>query len=131
LISSWGQKQDLGQAARSIGATVDELRAKEHRLEVAVSVYVGSMPLLWIDVPDPPSPSNRRVTIEREAIALLSNWNKPTLDPPSSDWLGLWSDRDRVRGSGLWNNRHVEQSYDPTFLTALEDCVAITRPPSR
>ena len=102
VVSSWGHKRDFGQAARTLGEPVEELRAKERRLEAAVSMYIGAMPFLWIDVPDPPGPGSRRNTIERGTIALLSNWNKPALDPPSSGWLGLSSDRDRIRGSGLW-----------------------------
>lgn len=129
-VLSWGQKQDLRTAARSLGMTVEELRAGEHRLELAVSVYIGAMPFLWIDVPDSPGPHSRRSIIERGSIALLSNWRKPALDPPSPDWLGLQSDRDRVCASGLWNNQHVDESYDPAFLTALENSIAMTNTPS-
>jgi hypothetical protein len=32
----------------------------------------------------------------------------------------LYSDRERVRQSGLWNNRHVDETYDPRFLDVFE-----------
>ena len=54
--------------------------------------------------------------IERNAIALLSGYREPAPDPPSSDWLGHLSDRERVRSSGLWNNNHVDEDYDSSFL---------------
>jgi hypothetical protein len=74
-----------------------------------------------------PGPQTRRRSIELGAIALRGNWSKPALDPPSAAWLRLSSNHDRVRGSGLWNIRHVDQTFDPTFLTALEECVATIR----
>jgi hypothetical protein len=40
--------------------------------------------------------------------------------PPSSpEWLGALCDRERVRGSGLWNNNRVDEAYDLSFLTVL------------
>ena len=64
-----------------------------------------------------------RGVIERNAIALLSNYNSPAqpLDPPSLTWLGLHADRGSVRLSGLWNVNHVTETYDPIFLDLLED----------
>jgi hypothetical protein len=32
------------------------------------------------------------------------------------DWLGNYCNRVRVRKSGLWNQNHVEEDYDPAFL---------------
>jgi hypothetical protein len=58
--------------------------------------------------------------IERNAIALLSNYGKAVIDPPSPDWLGRHCDRERVRISGLWNNNHVDEAYDPGFLDLME-----------
>lgn len=125
-IRSWGLKQDLGHAARALGKTVEDLHAEELRLEIAVSTYIGALPFLWIDVPDAPGPQCQRATIERGAIALLSNWRRPVLDPRSAGWLGLRSDREQVRGSGLWNIRNVDETYDPAFLTTLEERVDAT-----
>ena len=47
--------------------------------------------------------------------------------PPSSQWLGEFSDRPRVCASGLWNNNHVEERHDPAFLDTLEKLVAAWR----
>jgi hypothetical protein len=35
-------------------------------------------------------------------------------------------DCSRVRGSGLWNQQHVEETHDPTFLDALEKLIDVT-----
>ena len=37
--------------------------------------------------------------------------------------LGAFSDRERVRASGLWNNCYVEEDYDASFLGAMERLV--------
>jgi hypothetical protein len=65
-------------------------------------------------------PQSDRGIIERNAIALLSNYGKGASDPPSATWLGNYSDRDRVRRSGLWNNNHVDEVYDPKFIAMIE-----------
>ena len=61
----------------------------------------------------------------RNAIALLSHARTPAADAPSSRWLGAFSDRERVRTSGLWNNKHVEENYDASFLDAMRRLVAL------
>jgi hypothetical protein len=99
------------------------VREKERRLEELVSRTIGQMPFLWLEVPDPPGPDSLRGYIERNAIALLSNYNRPVLDPPSSSWLGAHCNREKVRASGLWNQNHVDESYDPAFLDELERLV--------
>ena len=86
------------------------------------------MPFLWLDVDDAPGPGSRRACIERNAIALLSGYAESVLDPPSPGWLGRHSDREPVRRSGLWNNRHVDENYDPSFLDVLEERVDETQP---
>jgi hypothetical protein len=125
---SWALKPDLRQAAGCLDVGVEELRVQERPVEVAVSAYIGAMPFLWVDVPDQPSPESQRSVVERGSIALLSNWQKPPIDPPSASWLGSMSSHERVRLSGLWNNRHVDEIYDPAFLDMLDDCVEWTRP---
>jgi hypothetical protein len=77
------------------------------------------MPFLWLGVDDAAHPESARGLIERNAIALLSNYEKPPIDAPSVNWRGLKSDRERVRASGLWNNRHVDEAYDPAFLDQM------------
>ena len=52
--------------------------------------------------------------------ALLNGHRETALDPPSVGWLGHFSDRCRVRRSGLWNNNHVDENYTPSFLDAMQ-----------
>ncbi len=92
-------------------------------LERVVSAGIGGMPFLWLAIEDEPGPENRRSYIERQAIALLSNSGKQPLDPPSDSWLGRYCDRELVRSSGLWNNNHTRDEYDPAFLDALAQLV--------
>ena len=101
-----------------------DVRKNELALEREVSQFIGSMPFIWLRINDDAGPDSRRGYIERNSIALLSNYEKPPLDPPSSEWLGHKSDRGRVRASGLWNQNHVDESYAPEFLDKLEQMVA-------
>ena len=96
-----------------------EIREGERPLEQAVSAAICSMPFLWLAVDDEPESDSLRGYIERNAIALLSNYERTPIDPPSSGWLGHHSDREKVRQSGLWNNNHVDGSYDPAFLDIM------------
>ena len=70
-----------------------------------------------------PAQAANVVYIERNAIALLSNYERPQLDPPSKSWLGHHSNRERVRTSGLWNQNHVVETYDPAFLELLRELI--------
>ena len=106
---SWGQ----GHSAPK------EVRERERPLEQAVSEMMGSMSCLWIAVEDEPGPDSLRGYIERNAIALLSNYGRTPSDPPSPGWLGRFSDRERLRRSGLWNSNHVDETYAPDFLETL------------
>ena len=108
--SSWGQ----GSSAPR------EVRDSEQQLERKVSEVIGGMPLLWVAIEDEPGPDSLRGYIERNAIALLSNFGKSPLDLPSQDWLGHFCNRERVQVSGLWNSNHVDEDYDSTFLDTLE-----------
>ena len=96
---------------------------RELPLERAVSQVIGNMPFLWLSVDDEPGPQSLRGFIERNAIALLSNYGKPPIDPPSDSWLGSHCTREKVRTSGLWNSNHVDESYDPAFLGTLASLV--------
>jgi hypothetical protein len=106
-------------------AAAKDIREAEVELERAVSSVIRNMPFLWLDIGDEPGPGSMRGKIERNAIALLSNFNRPPLDRPSPDWLGHHCDhkRDRVRVSGIWNQNHVDDRYDPKFLDGLEQLV--------
>ncbi len=101
-----------------------EVRAGESVLECEVSRVIGNMPFLWLSIQDEAGPQSLRGFIEQNSIALLSNYNKPRLDPPSQGWLGHHSDRQRVRESGLWNSNHVDQKPHPAFLTELDSLIS-------
>src|SRR5262249_48320681 len=99
------------------------VRRMEQTLEWAVSKAIGMMPFVWIAIGDAAGPKSERAYIERNSIALLSNWRKPLLDPPSANWLGRRCASQRVRGSGLWNSDHVDEDYDGRFVDRLEQAV--------
>lgn len=103
------------------------MKEAEADLERRVSATIGRMPFLWLCVPDAPGPESARGRIERGAIALLSNAGSPAADPASRNWLGAHCDRQQVRTSGLWNNNHVEERYDPRFLDEMEALVRAWR----
>lgn len=113
---AWGKRNDHGSAS-------PEVREQEHPLEKTVSKIIGEMDVLWLAVEDPPGRGNRRELIERNAIALLSNHDREVLDPPSNDWLGLACPKGCVTGSGLWNQQHTKERYDPAFLSEFERLV--------
>lgn len=96
----------------------------EEPVERAVSKVIGDMRLLWLAIEDEPGPDSERGYIERNAIALLSNYRGHPIDPPSSTWLGRYCLRGKVRPSGLWNSNHVGDSYDPAFLHTMADLIA-------
>ena len=100
-----------------------EIREVERPMEVQVSRRIGAMPFLTLPIDDPPGPDSLRGYIERNAVGLLSSYSTEPVDPMSVDWLGLMSSRERVRKSGLWNNNHVDENYDPDFLQVLRHLV--------
>jgi hypothetical protein len=103
------------------------VRAGELALEREVSKTIGAMRLLWLPIGDPPGPDSARGDIERNTIALLSNYRKEPIDPPSATWLGNYCSRERVCASGLWNANHVDEPYDPAFLARLERLVGASQ----
>jgi hypothetical protein len=109
LTRTWG--------IRSIAS--GPVRLAEAPLEREVSAYIGQMPFLWINVPDAPSRTSDRACLELNCIALLSNFERPSIDPPSPNWLGLQSNKSTIQESGLWNTNHVEKYHDPAFLEKL------------
>jgi hypothetical protein len=110
-IGSWGRGSTMPRAQR----------IEERPLEEKVSDYLGAMTFIFLPVSDHAGPQSARGSVERNAIALLSNYVEPGPDAPAPNWLGHHSGRDRVRRSGLWNNNHVDETYDPKFLNLLED----------
>jgi hypothetical protein len=90
-----------------------------------VSAYIGAMPFLCLQVDGVSGSESLRGFIERSAIALLSNYNVDEIDGPTSGWLGHYSDRMKVRKAGLWNQNHVDESFDPAFLDELERLISL------
>lgn len=110
--------------AHEFGMTSAQVTAGEADLERRVSTHIRKMPFLWLSVPDAPGCESARCRIERGAIALLSGYVSPALDPSSGNWLGNYSDREQIRRSGLWNSHHVDKRYDPAFLDEMERLIA-------
>jgi len=111
---TWG----IGNGASKIA------RDAERVLEKDVGRYICGMPFLCLAISDAPSPASHRAYIERNSIALLSNFGKQAVDAPSPDWLGSHSPQPTIRRSGLWNTNHVDERYNPDFLDAFADLVA-------
>jgi hypothetical protein len=121
--NSWGMKGDAAKACAALGISRAALDAAEAPVEEAVSRHFAAMPFLWLDIGDEPGPNSLRGYIERNAIALLSNYGREAVDPSSSDWLGHSSGRALVRSSGLWNQHHAEATHDQKFLDAFEKII--------
>jgi hypothetical protein len=122
------QREGLEFPTWGNGKTAEKLiRNGELELERKVSRIIADMSFLWIRIDDDAGPNSLRGYIERNAIALLSNYAKARLDPPSNDWLGHCSDKERVKNSGLWNQNHVDEVCDSTFLDTLDELVRRVR----
>jgi hypothetical protein len=117
LCPTWGEGNT---ASRSI-------REGEAFLEQEVSLRLGRMPFLWLSVDDAPGKASSRGFLEKNCIGLLSNYGRPSVDLPSSGWLGRFSEKDTIRDSGLWNTDCVKESYDPGFLDSFETFVSTGR----
>ena len=117
---SWGRGVDSAAAAREQGTSLAAVDKQEAALEAAVSVYVGQMPFVVLAVDDPPGPMSARAFIEKNAVALLSNYARNVVDAPSAGWLGRRCGREKVRQSGLWNVSHVDAAYDPSFMDTMK-----------
>lgn len=115
ILASWGQGRSRPHDVLGNTAALSD----EAELERAISAYIASMSILWVEVDDEPGPSSMRGFIERNAIALLSNHFDP-VDSPSAGWLGRSSPKSEIRRSGLWNFNHVDETFDQAFLGVLE-----------
>lgn len=115
----WGDGSSAGR----------DRRLAEHDLEQRASDYIRNLPLLWIRIDDEPGPESDRAYVERNAIALASNFEKGSIDRRADDWLGQESPSRKIRESGLWNVDHVEEDYDPAFLDRVEEAIEETEPP--
>jgi hypothetical protein len=115
VVSQWA----VGSSAKR------HVRDREYPLEQAVSRYIRSMPFLWLGIDDKPGPTSLRGYLERNAIALLSNYDRQDapIDSPSPQWLGRWAASEDIQHCGLWNVNHVAEEYDPDFLDVLQQQV--------
>lgn len=120
-LATWGVGASAPPAVRNSVAAC----AAEATWEKRVSEYIGTMPVLWVCVPDEASRHSARSFIEKNAIALLSNQLAP-LDKASEKWLGGNSPQHEIRDSALWNLKHVNAVYDPSFLDKFEPFVTLT-----
>jgi hypothetical protein len=118
VIGSWGR----GSSAPR------EIRQSEKAHEIRVSEYLADTTVLFLPVLDTAGSTSQRGIIERNSIALLSRYMDSVSDRPSPSWLGHHSGRERVCRSGLWNNQHVDETYEPDFLNLLEHLVRQTNP---
>ena len=64
LVSTWGQGNTADRATLQ--------REQDH--ERRVSTVIRAMPFLWLAIDDEPGPNSLRGLIERNSIALLSNY---------------------------------------------------------
>lgn len=117
-LTTWG----VGSSAPPAVRNSEVARAAEAAWETRVSEYIGSMSVLWVNVPDDPGADSARAFIERNAIGLLSNQLAP-IDNASGSWLGRFSPRHEIRDSALWNLNYVRDVYDALFLDKLESFV--------
>lgn len=115
----WGDGSSAGRERR--------LAELEH--ERRVSEYIRDLPFLWVSIDDEPGPDSDRAYIERNAISLVSNYAKASIDTRDEGWLGKDSPRDEINQSGLWNINHVEEEYDSAFLDRLSRAIEETTPP--
>jgi len=117
IAATWG----IGNSAHR------STRLAELPLERDVSTVIGLMPFLWLEVNDTPSAESDRAYLERNCIALVSNFGKEPIDKPSELWLGLHSPQETIRKSGLWNTNHVDDGYSSPFLDVLEKYVCVAK----
>jgi hypothetical protein len=125
-LDTWGVGDSPATAARERNVAPATIHEAELATEQTVSRVIGGMPFLWVGGEEPAGADTSRAIIERNAIALLSNFGKAPIDLASRAWLGLDSSHDRVRKSGLWNRNHVDEGYDSSFLDLLARAAAAT-----
>jgi hypothetical protein len=108
-------------------AETTTVREQEHELEQRVSEYIRDLPFLWVDVPGKPGPECDRAVIEANTIAMVSRYRR-SAGPSDLNWLGYHSPKSEVYQSGLWNVRHVSDSFDPLVVNQLSEYVSSTEP---
>jgi hypothetical protein len=128
LVERHGLHDDYPQWGDGSSAGRD-LRLAELDLERRVSDYIRELPFLWVNVDDEPSRDSDRSSLERNVIALVSNYGRESVDPRDDRWLGYDSPSEKIRRSGLWNVDHVDDTYDPAVLDRLTEAMSETGPP--
>lgn len=113
----WGDGSSVGR----------DLRLEELEMERRVVDYFRELPFLWVDVDEPDHESDW-AHLERNAIALVSNFGEASIDPRSNRWFGNDSPSQKIRESGLWNVDHVDESYDPAFHDQFDETIEETEP---
>lgn len=108
----WGNKSKKGDKP---------IKLLEKSLEKIVSTYLHTLPFTVLEVPGHASKANDRAFIEKNSIALLSNYGRPIIDKYSKNWLGQYSKDTKVIGSGLWNSDYVERELiDANYFNVFE-----------
>lgn len=115
-LSSWSLEQDHKAAALRLGTTSPAIKAAEANLEAKVTAHLGTLSFLCLPVANKADGSSDRSLIERNAIALLSNFSKDPIDPLSPTWLGRDCPHGHIRQAELWNHDYVTAEYTPSFL---------------
>jgi hypothetical protein len=108
------------ECLRARGRSIRHPRSLWRMANHPVASGTWALPFLWLTVDDAPGSQSKRGFIERNSIGLLSNCEGSPLDPSSKGWLGMDSDRSRVRISSLCNNNHVDEEHEPDFLHVFE-----------
>ena len=101
-----------------------------HNHRKCVSNYMRNMPFLWLKVFERDGQRIRN-RIERNAVAMLSNYHDEAIDKPSESWLGTHRGREdeKVSKSGLWNVHYVSwRTYDSAFINDLNQRIDYTSP---
>ena len=111
--ASWGEKH------RERKGEADSQR----RQEALVNRRIGQMSLVFLPVEDASGADSLRACIPRNTVALLTGYVEGWIEPPSPHWVGNHSSSERVRCSGLWNRKNVDDSVDPRFPDVLHDLV--------
>ncbi len=122
-------KQDGGRSVfrdhvnRALKKRAESKRGyRDHNHTRCISDHIRQMPFLWLDVGGQ-NGHQSRTRLERNAIALLSNWHRDERDEPSDSWLGKHSVKNEIKRSGLWNVQHVKGEYGGSFLEEMKNYV--------
>jgi hypothetical protein len=102
------RREDLVCPTWGVGNSANaDIRMVESEVEQRVSQIIGKMRFLWLAIDDEPGPANLRAYVERNSIALLSNYDaanwyyKSALQPHSNERRGhdRIAHRARIPGS--------------------------------